>query len=475
MNRPIFNDDPLFGNKLKRTSCPGRSDICGNLQGVLSTHIIPKCNDLDFQFSLDPEDAPSGCCVVETPEETCKTYVPQSADFNGNSYDIGIQFLDEKGENPRKICHSAPIRKRVMKIPEFLYSSLLSIGIVIIAACIGACYEFWLKYGVINNGSSGCGTFKYVDGCNNELSAIDYAFPSKLNKYPYAPCDSKGLGLGLGLPYKLLNFSDQNYKDEMGFGERFFNIVKAPWKALCLNFLYTLFLSRVFINTSLTLASTSYQKLGDNAWGWGWRNFWFLLLTGILFGVIAQYAKIEALKYGPGLVIYFLLMLVVFAMLATMLLTNFSLYWTTEHYNNMFSPEESKINNGYTLFANVLYQIQTKPFNSKSIVNILLNILLIIVILISYVVCFSTGFLGSIIGLLWMIMSLLYNIFVIPILNIGCFFTILSDHTWLITILFCIGVILSSRGRLTSTITGILGGLVGLLTLITIYYNISNN
>ena len=164
-------------------------------------------------------------------------------------------------------------------------------------------------------------------------------------------------------------------------------------------------------------------------------------------------------------------MLVVFAMLATMLLTNFLLYWTTEHYNTMFSP--SKISDGYTLFANVLYQIT--QFNQKSIVNILLNILLIIVILISYVVCFSTGFLGSIIGLLWMIMSLLYNIFVIPILNIGCFFTILSDHTWLITILFCIGVILSSRGRLTSTITGILGGLVGLLTLIKIYNNISNN
>lgn len=468
MNRPIFNDDPLFGNKLKRTSCPGRSDICGNLQGVLSTHIIPKCNDLDFQFSLDPEDAPSGCCVVETPEETCKTYVPQSADFNGNSYDIGIQFLDEKGENPRKICHSAPIRKRVMKIPEFLYSSLLSIGIVIIAACLGACYEFWLKYGVINNGNSGCGTFKYVDDCNNELSAIDYAFPSKLEKYPYAPCDNKGLDL----PYKLLNFSDQNYKDEMGFGERFFNIVKAPWKALCLNFLYTLFLSRVFINTSLTLASTSYQKLGDKAFGF--KNIIFLLLTGILFGVIAQYAKIEALKYGPGLVIYFLLMLVVFAMLATMLLTNFLLYWTTEYYNDSFCPnEESKISNGYTLFANVLYKIT--PVSLKSIVNILLNILLIIVILISYVVCFSTGFLGSIIGLLWMIMSLLYNIFVIPILNIGCFFTILSDHTWLITILFCICVILSSRGRLTSTITGILSGLVGLLTLYKIYVNITSN
>lgn len=471
MNRPIFNDDPLFGNKLKRTSCPGRSDICGNLQGVLPSHIIPKCNDLEFEFSLNPEDAPSGCCVVETPDKTCKTYVPESTDLTGANYDIGIKFLDEKGENPRKICHSAPIRKRVINIPKFLYSSVLSIMLVIMAACVGACYEFWLKYGVINNGNSGCGTFKYVDDCKNVLGAIDYVFPSKLNEYPYIPCGTKELGL----PYKLLNFSGQTYNAEMGFGERFFNIVKAPWKALCLNFLYTLFLSRVFINTSLTLASTNYQKLGDKAHGF--KNIIFLLLTGILFGVIAQYAKIKELNYGSGLVIYILLMFVVLAMIVTMLLTNFSLYWGTTFYNANFAPKDDPISNGYTLFANVLYHIRPylEPFNPKSILNILLNIVLIILIIISYSVCLSTGFMGSMIGLLWMIMSLLYNIFVIPILNIRCFLTIISDHSSLITLLFCIGVVLSSKGSLTPTITGILGGLVGLLMLYKIYNNITSS
>ena len=464
MNRPIFNDNPIFGNKLKRTSCPGKSDICGNVQGVLPTHIIPKCNDLNFQFSLDPEEAPSGCCVVETPDNTCKTYVPESADLNGDSYDIGINFFDENGKNPRKICHSAPIRKRVMKIPQFLYSSLLSIALVIVAVCLGACYEFWFKYGIINNGNSGCGTFKYVDDCNNELGAIDYAFPSKLNDYPYKPCDG---AKELDFPYNLFNYSDQVYNAELDFGTRFSKIFSAIGKAFSLNLLYTVFFSRLCISSILTTLSARYQKMGDSAWGF--KNIVFLLLTGILFGVLAKYVKIKELNYGPGLLIYLLLMLLVFAMFATMFLTNFFLYWGPKYYNEMF--KESKISNGYTLYANVLYHI--RPFGFKSIVNILLNIILILFILISYSFCFTTGFLGSIMGLVWMIASLIYNIFVIPILNIGCFLSVISDHTWLITIMLCISVALSSRGNLPPTITGILGGLVALLILLLTYQNIS--
>jgi hypothetical protein len=351
-----------------------------------------------------------------------------------------------------------------MKIPQFLYSSLLSIVLVIVAVCIGACYEFWFKYGVINNGNSGCGTFKYVDDCNNELGAIDYAFPSKLNDYPYKPCNSTK---ELDFPYNLFNYSDQVYNAELDFGTRFSKIFSAIGKAFSLNLLYTVFFSRLFISTILKSCSTRYQKLGDRAWGY--KNIVFLLLTGILFGLLAKYVKIKELNYGPGLLIYLLLMFVVFAMFATMFLTNFFLYWGPKYYNEMF--KESKISNGYTLYANVLYHI--RPFGFKSIVNILLNIILILFILISYSFCFSTGFLGSIMGLVWMIASLIYNIFVIPILNIGCFLSVISDHSWLITIMLCISIVLSSRGNLPPTITGILGGFVALLILLLTYQNIS--
>jgi hypothetical protein len=101
LSYPIFNDDPIFGNKLIKTSCPAKSDICGNLSGtsVLDTFVIPKCNDLNFKFSLDPDQSPNGCCVVDTSNDTCETYITDSPKFSGDDYDIGIQFLDANNLN----------------------------------------------------------------------------------------------------------------------------------------------------------------------------------------------------------------------------------------------------------------------------------------------------------------------------------------------------------------------------------------
>ena len=102
---PIFNDDPIFGKKMKKTSCPAKSDICGNLPGisVLDSFVIPKCNDTNFKFSLSKDDSPSGCCVVESSNNTCDTYIPDSPNFTSDDYDTGIQFLDADKLNPRKI------------------------------------------------------------------------------------------------------------------------------------------------------------------------------------------------------------------------------------------------------------------------------------------------------------------------------------------------------------------------------------
>ena len=146
---PIFNDDPIFGNKLKKTSCPAKSDICCNLSGtsVLDNFVIPKCNDVSFKFSLNQDESPSGCCVVESSNNTCDTYIPDSPDVTSEDYDMGIQFLDANNLNPRKICHSAPIRKRVIKLQDFFVIILISAAIILLTAIFGSCYEFWLKYG----------------------------------------------------------------------------------------------------------------------------------------------------------------------------------------------------------------------------------------------------------------------------------------------------------------------------------------
>jgi len=464
LNDPIFNDDPLFGNKLKKTSCPAKSDICGNLPGVsvLPNYILPKCNDFNFKFSSNPEESPSGCCVVETTDDTCAKYVPESSDINEDDYDMGIQFLDETGKNPRRICHSAPIRKRSIKIQDFFISILLSSMLIIIIAFVGCCYEFWIKYG--DGKSYKCNSLEYKNNCGTTLSPIDYAFPSSLTDYPYKPCSATSK---LKFPYSWLDYA--NVEDtKQNIGDRIWKLLGVPRKSFCLNFLYTLLFSRLSINTALKYLSASYKELGDAP---AYKNIIFLLLSGIIFTVIGKYTGIQEMSSGPGFILLLLIMVVVVAMIATMFLTNFCLYWGSEFYNKYINITGTPLHRGYTLFYNIFYE--NMKDGKIQLVGILLNTLLFLVAIISYSICVTTGFVGSLIGLLWMTVSILYNIFIVPILNYRCLCAILIEHSILLSVLFCISVVISSSGNLNSTTSGIMGGLVALLILYNTYKNMT--
>jgi hypothetical protein len=475
LDYPIFNDDPIFGNKLKKTSCPAKSDICGNLPGVsvLPNYIIPKCNDVDFKFTLNPDESPSGCCVVETTNDTCKKYIPKSSNVSKENYDMGIQFLDETGENPRKICHSAPIRKRVIKLPEFFFSLLISCVSIIVLGVIGCCYEFWLAYGTEFNGAC---NLKYENKCTNKsISLIDYGFPNSLNDYPYT-CSDKDK---IPYPYAFFDYSKKiletdtkkdldklkkpletdikktDIKKEVDkskktptdyeFGTRFFNVFKAPVRAFGLNFLYTLFFSNLFINYILKGASKVYNNCIPLL-----KNVIFLLLSGILFIVAANSTGIEQLNSGPLLILSFFIMIISIAMGIVMFLTNFFLYWSPKFYNEHIKIKtENPMDERYSLFYNVFYE-------NSTLINIILNVLLFILALISWSIAVSTGFVGSLVGLLWKILSVIYNMFAIPLWNISCFLKLFSSHAKLFAILVCISAAISSNNFLNSHITGLM-------------------
>ena len=470
---PIFNDDPIFGNKLKKTSCPAKSDICGNLRGtsVLDNFVIPTCNDVSFKFSLNQDESPSGCCVVESSNNTCDTYIPDSPDVTSEDYDMGIQFLDANNLNPRKICHSAPIRKRVIKLQDFFVIILISAAIILLTAIFGSCYEFWLKYGHGEATNDGC-KFNYVNICKRTISPIDYAFPAVINDYPYKSCH--GEGKELEFPYSSISFFNVTEENINHFGYKFLKICGSPMKAFSLNFLYTLVFSRKFLNYILLTLSRSYKNIKNQFI----KNIIFLFLTGIAFSVIAKYTGIQQLNSGTSFILYILMMVIVFASIFATFITTFILYWFPEHYNNYDKSQKTDsspiLTKNFGLFNNVLYEIKNDSSDKSSvIVNIIKNVCLVLLAIIPFFICLVTGYFGSTIGTLYMIFSLVYNIFAIPLSNIKCFLSIIKDHGELLTILFCISVLLSSIDSLDSTTSGIIGGLVGLIILYKIYTNMS--
>ena len=489
---PIYNDDPIFGNKLITTSCPSKSDICGNLPGisVLSNTTTPKCNDSSFEFSLNPDESPNGCCVVESSNDTCKKYTPHSTTTTANDYDIGIQFLDADGTNPRKICHSAPIRKRVIKIQDFLIIILLSALLILTCAIFGSCYEFWLKYGTEEPSTNGC-SFEYINKCGQKISAIDYAFPSSIKQFPYKAC---GEGEDLEFPYSIINNFNVTDNDKDKILYKCLQLYGLPIKSFCLNFLYTLLFSRKFISAILKKLSQSYKGLSSI-----FRNIIFLFLTGILFSVVAKYTGIKQLNGGPGFILYLLSMVVVFAMIFTTFATNFILYWSPAYYNKISSTKEDTtpiLSEDYSLFHNIFYEIKTKPttdntsdnddqyevkktvlsrvgneFNSIKGYSIMKNVLLFFLAIIPFLLCIVTGLIGSMLGTLYMILSLVFNIFYTPLSKPSCFLSIVKDHGDLLTLLLCISIVISSVDSFNSTTSGTIAGLVGLLILYKIYKN----
>lgn len=466
---PIFNDDPIFGNKLKKTSCPAKSDICGNLSGtsVLDNFVIPKCNDVSFKFSLNQDESPSGCCVVESSNNTCDTYI--FSDVTSEDYDMGIQFLDANNLNPRKICHSAPIRKRVIKLQDFLVIILISAVIILLTAIFGSCYEFWLKYGHGQEASDGC-KFNYIN-CKRTISLINYAFPAVINDYPYKSCEDEELEF----PYSSISYFNVTKEDTDHFGYKFLKICGSPMKAFSLNFLYTLVFSRKFLNYILLTLSRSYRNIKNPFI----KNIIFLFLTGIAFSVIAKYTGIQQLNSGTSFILYILMMVIVFASIFATFITTFILYWFPEHYNKYDKSQAGGdsppiLTKNFGLFSNVLYENKSDASHKSPIVlNIIKNVCLVLLAIIPFFICLVTGYLGSIIGTLYMIFSLVYNIFAIPLSKIQCFLSIIKDHGELLTILFCISVLLSSIDSFDSTTTGIIGGLVGLIILYKIYTNMS--
>ena len=471
MATPIYNNDPLFGSTLAKTSCPARRDISSNIgggtgRGLVSTYVIPECtNDLEFQFTSNPEESTYGCCVAAPSKPKCIDNIPEEQQMPGGDYDIGINLYDAAGNNPRKICHSAPIRNRTIKLEEFFKSIGISTGAIIGVAIIGACYEFWLKHG---NSEEDTKCDKIENKIGNRKTLIDFSFPIDGHTYPYTTTDTGDDDNSFMWPYSLLEFDDKDQSSKKG------RLLKAIYKAFQLNWLLMILFSRKFISLALQSLSKSYKRIEHHSL---LKNLVFLFLTGIIFYVIAKSTGNTNWNIGIGSIFYVLLLCVVFSMVTVLCVTNILLYWSSSWYNDYIGTKIGlAMEERHTLINNAFFKIERisgekiQAYLVRNALEILYNFGLCIWALITIPGALCTGFIGAIVGLCYMVCSLFGNLFFVPIIwKYECLFTIIKDHSELLIILFCLSIILSSAQNLNSTTTIVIALLVGIIVLYKMY------
>ena len=476
----IYRDDPRFGTTLAKTSCPRQRDICDNgvVSSVLSIsngtpYTIPKCSETSkFKFTLDPDESTDGCCVVDTSNDTCGKYVPVSATYDKEYHNIGIQFSDVSLNNPamientRPICHSAPIRARTIKLDKFFITISLSTLAIIGAALMGGCYEFWFKYGSGEVKGNGCYRIEKTSWRANyrkeELSPIEWSFPTNIQDYPYTLTN----GTTFDPVYSFLQFDDAPLNANSTFWERARKSVIAIYKALQINFLLTLIFSRKLISFTLTAVSKKYDQIHPIA-----KHLAFLLITGILFYIIAEITGIQQWNIGIGFIFFLLLILSLLAMCLVILSTNCMSYFSHSVFNESIGTKIGvSLNDYHELFSGVFYPVFSIKDFSEQVFNTLKNMLLGTLSIITGSCAFGTGFIGAILGLCYMVISLFCNIFFVPLfMGSKCLFTIITEHSDLLIILFCLSIVISSHLHLNSTTTIVIALLVGIIVLYKMY------
>jgi hypothetical protein len=495
MDQPIYSDNPIFGT-LPKTSgkCPARSDICNNLPGVSiidSTYTdIPLCSSGTFHFTNNINEAPNGCCVVDVSNEPCSAYFTTDIKEENKFYDMGIDLTDISGTNRRSICHSAPIRRRNLVISEIVIVIVVSAIIVIITAIIGACYEFIFKYGECKD------CIYYKSNCLNRkrLSVIDYMFPTDLCTYPYQECNKTNSVLTGGgpektgfistyaeyaangtkcitvhdvevmkekpFPYNLIDYANNNVKSEL---------LRMPFRAFALFFLYTVLVSRILISKLLKRLSIVYQQTIKHSPVLS--NFMFLCFTGILFNIIANYANIPELNGANGYILYVLIMIAAISFSVSTFVGMLFLWWAPSmafetYYRQCDIPRSYyKLMNYKKMFFSA-YEYKEKRLLHRVIGHIFLDILLIFPMMTMISFSLGIGLISSTIAFLYIVASLLFNMFYIPLSNTVEFLDIIKSHGNLLTILFCVTVLIASLSRLNNVTTGIIGGILAVIILI---------
>lgn len=421
-----------------------------------------------------------GCCYNENENSECLT-----SDNN-----TGLKFLGLNGK-VGNMCHKEKMQTLCNtlfddpnNITKFFKLILVSIVSLLVTAIIGTCYEFWLRYG----NSIEC--IYYKSKCANigkteKISLVDYMFPNNICYYPYQACSGSKTGQSGGaksegiisnfaayeysgakcitlaydttiygekpIPYNIADFAANNIKSE-------FILVLA--KTISFYFLFPILFVRMFLNFCASRLSTSYQKVVK--FNPLLSNFVFLLLTGLLFPFIGYFTKQCGLYFGPMLYITGLLTLVAFIMSGGFFVGLIATIFPRK----LFGTSLDRCNippSYYRIFRPELFYPLSEMSLSTKVFNVIKNLILFFPIIFLATSSIVLGGLMTAVSSIYMCISLLFNIFYIPLSNPLECFSILKSHADLLTILFCVGVIGSAANSLDPTTTGVMSGILMLI------------
>tara|TARA_Y100000741_G_scaffold360867_1_gene343846 strand:- start:4299 stop:5789 length:1491 start_codon:yes stop_codon:yes gene_type:complete len=440
---------------------------------------IKSCEDTDYE----------GCCW--NPSDSNKKC------DEGHETGIKYEIVGDDGKLwTGEFCHSDKVQDiyKVFDDPNHMVKFFKLIGVsiltLLVTATIGTCYEFWLRYGDAKK----CIYYKSNCDGRTEISLVDYMFPKDISTYPYQKCSkakttqrggSKTTGIISNFPeYESLGAKCINLDyDTTIFSEKPFpyNIadyaidytnsetIKVLAKTISFYFLFTVWTIRQVKNFIFRKLSSSYQKGVENNPILG--NLCFLLLTGLIFPIIAYFTSNSSFGFGPFFIVVALVSLISIISSFGPIIGLFHTCFSPKYLYNYPNIDE----NYYRIISLESFKKLIFYKDKDNVINVVKAIFFVIPVIILYLFSIGLGSIISALAGLFMSLSVFFKLFLIPLTNPLECLSILKSHGDLLTILFCMGIIGSAANSLDPTTTGIMSMVLGIIIIFKILNGIKSS
>jgi hypothetical protein len=313
----IYSDNGLLGDRIVKY-CPKLTDFSFTSQ-YWDVPVVVDISKQSCRPNLYTKDSgvinTNGCCVLDFSYQNCHEII-NVKDDEEEFYDMNIRYLDtstqeERKRGERKICYTAPLKKKPLHIMYLLREIAVDIAALIAIVLVGACYEYWIIYGNCIGNSIETLLSDAPYSVNEYIMKREDSYTIKMSKdcnASNAKSSSEKVEWYDTFPYNIITFfnkplmktkttesiSDddlENSKSSNGDsspnkiftngGPNVFELVKIPIRAFLLGFFNFIIISKILIKAIVMLVSEQLSEFfikQDSKL----RNF----VTGLIFILI---------------------------------------------------------------------------------------------------------------------------------------------------------------------------------------------